>query len=174
MSACILSRGLVRPNNVLRTPRSRKAGSYAAVSAISQFRNLHSSSNNASELATSKTVDVGSLDVTDDAVEAINTTSALGSGLLRTSSDAFLELPQILGGTSYAATIVLVTLLLRSSITLPMIAWQRRRVRRVQELVVPAAKQWMSTAKYALRAEFRKSNKSYEEYVATLNARVGL
>lgn len=112
------------------------------------------------------------LDVVEDAVEVINNTSAVTSGLMHSASNAFLELPHLLGGTSYAATIVLLTLFLRSSITLPMIIWQRRRIRRVQELVVPAAKEWMSSAKYALRAEFRKANKSYEQYVTTLNARV--
>lgn len=141
------------------------------------FRTLHSDSHRPGEVAAtaaSTSPGTSSFDVAEDVVEAVNQGSAIGSGLLSATSDAFLALPPALGGISYAATIVIMTIALRSTITLPMIAWQRRRVRRVQELVVPAAKEWMSSAKYALRAEYRKANKGYDQYVAALNVQVSL
>jgi len=33
-------------------------------------------------------------------------------------------------------------------------------------------KAWMAKAKYALRAEFRKTNRDYQDYVKELNKRV--
>lgn len=95
------------------------------------------------------------------------------SSIIRTLADAFLSLHDRLPGSiSYSALIVLLTLVLRSSITLPLTVWSRRRVRRVAELVVPRVKAWSARAKYALRAEYRKENRSYEDYVKELNARV--
>ena len=91
--------------------------------------------------------------------------------LIHAISEGFLALPSALH-LSYATSIVLVTLILRSSITLPLTFWQRRRVRRIGEKVVPELKSWMSRAKYTLRAEYRKKNMPYDAYVKELNRRV--
>ena len=91
--------------------------------------------------------------------------------LIHAVSEGFLALPGVLH-LSYATSIVLVTLVLRSSITLPLTFWQRRRVRRIGEKVVPELKSWMSRAKYTLRTEYRKRNMPYDAYVKELNRRV--
>lgn len=98
--------------------------------------------------------------------------SNLPSELLDVYSDAILALPSVTGTSSYAASIVFLTLLLRTSITLPLTYWQRQRIGRVQRLVIPAAKVWMAEAKYRLRAEFRRAGKGYDEYVSALQRQV--
>jgi hypothetical protein len=139
---------------------------------LRQFHASRTAAGSASNDAVSITV--SKLDLSEDAVELVNTTSAISSGILSTSADLFLSLPQLFGGAPYALSIVLMTIALRSSITMPLTVWQRRRVRRVQEKVVPAAKKWMAVARYNLRTEFRRAGKGYEEYVAELNKQVSL
>lgn len=136
-------------------------------------RRLYSMSNQTTAAATATAASHRSnVDLPEEAVEAANAASTFSSQLLGASSEAFLALPQALGGVSYATSIVLLTVALRCTVTLPMIVWQRRRIRRVQELVVPAAKAWLADARYALRAEYRRAGKGYEQYVTALNLMV--
>lgn len=160
-------------------PRSRmplKTGALLKTgnaSTVFRSRRLHSTSNQTTAVSATAAPSHGSnLDISEDAVEAANAASTFSSQLLGASSDAFLALPQALGGVSYATSIVLLTVALRCTVTLPMIVWQRRRIRRVQELVVPAAKAWLADARYALRAEYRRAGKGYEQYVTALNLMV--
>ena len=53
-----------------------------------------------------------------------------------------------------------------------MTIWQRKRVKRVQEEVIPRVKEYMEEAKYELRAQFRRAGKDYAEYTKELNKRV--
>lgn len=162
-----------------RCPRLLHIGQTAHTASISsRYRRIHTSSVGAGPPATTagagfslQEVDAA---VPEAAIQSVNQSPNLVSKLLSLSSDGFLALPHTLGIASYAVTIVLLTLLLRCSITVPVTIWQRKRVKRVQDLVVPAAKQWLASAKYSLRAEYRRAGKSYEEYVAALNAKVYL
>lgn len=112
-------------------------------------------------------------DLVEQAVEGASSSSSAYSSFLSSASDAFLTLPEHLPlHPSYATSIVLLTLALRCSITLPMTVWQRKRVKRVQTEVIPRVKEYMEKAKFELRAEFRKAGKDYDEYAKELNKRV--
>ena len=87
-------------------------------------------------------------------------------------SGAFLSLSDSLGGISYTACVILLTLFLRLSITAPLTIWQRRRIKKVVELVVPEVKAWGAEARLAMRAEFRRAGKGYESYAKALSRRV--
>jgi len=93
------------------------------------------------QFSSSKVVksDPAPLDLAERALESIpSTSSAAPPGFFTSAAELFLSLPDLLPfHTSYAVSIVLLTLFLRCSITLPLIIWQRKRTKRVGELVVP-------------------------------------
>lgn len=114
--------------------------------------------------------DTSPLDLAGQAVEASSSSPSTFSTFLSSASDAFLALPDHLPfHPSYATSIVLLTLALRCSITLPLTVWQRKRVKRVQEEVIPRVKSYMEEAKYELRAQFRRAGKDYTDYTKELN-----
>lgn len=92
--------------------------------------------------------------------------------LIEDAAEAFLSLPDTLGGGSFTTILVFFTLFLRLSITVPITVWQRKRVRKVTELVIPEVKAWGEKAKYTLRTEFRRAGKDYEEYTKGLTKQV--
>lgn len=94
-------------------------------------------------------------------------------GLIQTVSNAFLHLPE-LSHTTYAGSVVLLVLALRSTFTLPVNLWQRRRTDRMQQLVMPKMNAWALQAREELRKKCRRQGKSYEEYVAIYNQAVSL
>jgi hypothetical protein len=94
------------------------------------------------------------------------------SGFIQTCSESLLSVPIASSSLSYSAAIVLLTLSFRLGITLPVTLWQRRRIKRVAENVVPEVKAWGEKAKLKLRAEFRRADKGYDAYVKELNSRV--
>ncbi|GAA6063423.1 hypothetical protein JCM10212_002092 [Sporobolomyces blumeae] len=78
-------------------------------------------------------------------------------------STVYLSLPPLLS-LSYAAFIPLFTLLYRSSTTLPVVWWQRRRTRRYAQVVVPEIKVEQRKIALETRDECRRAGKSFEEY----------
>ncbi|GAA5856153.1 hypothetical protein JCM8547_003006 [Rhodosporidiobolus lusitaniae] len=78
-------------------------------------------------------------------------------------SALFLSLPPAVS-LSYATSIPLFTLLYRSTTTLPITLWQRRRTRRFAEVVMPLLKKEQGRIALETRDECRRAGKSYEEY----------
>lgn len=113
-----------------------------------------------------------SLDASTAALHAVEASTGPFSKFLASSAEIVLALPSLSSSLSYTSVIVLLTLVLRSSITLPVTLWQRRRIQRVALKVIPEVKKWQEQAKYQLRAEFRRAGKNYEEYVAVLTRMV--
>lgn len=87
------------------------------------------------------------------------------------------QLPELLhlppSAHSYAISIAIVTVLLRSCITLPAALWQRARTRRMVELVVPEWEKLKEELPRLVAKRCRKERKSYEEYEKTLKKEVG-
>lgn len=96
------------------------------------------------------------------------------SGFLRTFSDLFLHMPQsaLCPTSTYASTIILLVLAIRSGVTLPVNLWQRSRSHRLQHEVAPQMESWALKAREELRVKCRRENKSYEEYVDAFKAAV--
>lgn len=88
------------------------------------------------------------------------------------------ELPNYLGlsGSSYAYTlsIVLVTLTLRTALTLPLQLWTRRRVRRYEEQLTPVwdAISGQHGLPLTMMQKCRRQGKSYQSYTQELEAEV--
>ncbi|GAA5911928.1 hypothetical protein JCM8208_002859 [Rhodotorula glutinis] len=80
-------------------------------------------------------------------------------------SAAFLSLPPTLS-LSYAAFIPLFTLFYRSTTTLPIVMWQRRRTRRFADVVMPLLRREQGRLALETRDECRRAGKTYEEYQA--------
>ncbi|GAA5913795.1 hypothetical protein JCM6882_007701 [Rhodosporidiobolus microsporus] len=78
-------------------------------------------------------------------------------------SAIFLSLPPTLH-LSYAAFIPLFTILYRSTTTLPITLWQRRRTRRFAEEVLPLVRKEQGRIALETRDECRRAGKSFEEY----------
>ncbi|GAA5841317.1 hypothetical protein JCM11251_001623 [Rhodosporidiobolus azoricus] len=79
------------------------------------------------------------------------------------ASSLFLSLPPALH-LSYAAFIPLFTLFYRSTTTLPITLWQRRRTRKFTEVVLPLVRKEQGRIALETRDECRRAGKSYEEY----------
>ncbi|KAL8292915.1 hypothetical protein RQP46_000609 [Phenoliferia psychrophenolica] len=90
--------------------------------------------------------------------------------LLEPLSAALLALPPSLG-LSYALFLPLATILLRTTTTLPIMLWQRKRTRKFAEVVMPLIRQAQQTASLEVRDESRRKGKSYEEYLSAFTAR---
>ncbi|KAK4684077.1 hypothetical protein P7C73_g6125, partial [Tremellales sp. Uapishka_1] len=88
-------------------------------------------------------------------------------------SELFLSLPYPYI-TSYGLTIILSTLLFRSAITLPATLWQRARMKRLRENVMPEMKKLNDRLAVVVARESRSQGRSFEEYKAELKAQVGL
>ncbi|GAA5826415.1 hypothetical protein JCM3770_004697 [Rhodotorula araucariae] len=85
--------------------------------------------------------------------------------MLEPLSGVFLSLPPALS-LSYAAFIPLFTLLYRSTTTLPIVLWQRRRTRRFADVVMPLLRKEQGRIALETRDECRRAAKSYDEYQA--------
>lgn len=99
--------------------------------------------------------------------------SVPASTYLEPLSTLFLSLPPSLS-LSYATFIPLFTLLYRSSTTLPVVLWQRRRTRRFTEKVIPLLKKEQGQLALTTRDECRRLGKSFEEYQKVFQTRVSL
>lgn len=86
-------------------------------------------------------------------------------------SAAFLSLPPSLS-LSYAAFIPLFTLFYRSTTTLPIVMWQRRRTRRFADLVMPLLRREQGRLALETRDECRRAGKTFEEYQAVFKKKV--
>ncbi|WWD18052.1 hypothetical protein CI109_102499 [Kwoniella shandongensis] len=87
-------------------------------------------------------------------------------------SDLLLhQLPHPLG---YGTTIILLTLLVRTTITLPISIWQRKRALRAQRLVQPELKAINERLAISLRDEFRKRGASYNQYLTELRRQLAI
>jgi hypothetical protein len=63
---------------------------------------------------------------------------APSEGIISSAADIFLDIPNHLPfPATYASLIVIATVLLRLTTTLPLSIWQRRRTRRMEQFVVP-------------------------------------
>lgn len=86
-------------------------------------------------------------------------------------STTLLSIPPSLA-LSYAVGIPLLTLLIRTTTTLPLTLWQRSRTRKFEEVVMPLIQRAQVISEIEVRAECRKANKTYEEYQAIHKIRV--
>lgn len=75
---------------------------------------------------------------------------------------------------TYSSTIILLTLLLRSTITLPTALWARSRMRTFREQVIPRMKKENDRFAVEVARESRRTGKSYEEYKKVLKARLAM
>jgi len=86
------------------------------------------------------------------------------------------QLPELLhlppSTHSYAISIVILTVILRTAITLPVTLWQRKRIRRMTELVVPKWNSLKVKLPELVAKRCRKQRKSYEEYEVELQKEV--
>ncbi|KAM0754053.1 hypothetical protein T439DRAFT_378147 [Meredithblackwellia eburnea MCA 4105] len=85
-------------------------------------------------------------------------------------SQAFLSLPPALG-ISYALLIPFATIIVRTTTTLPISLWQRARTRYFANTVMPLVRNAQTVARYQVRDECRRANKSYEEYEKAFKAK---
>ncbi|KAL1406185.1 peroxin [Vanrija albida] len=83
-------------------------------------------------------------------------------------SDLILNTPT----PSYGLSIIALTLALRFGITLPFTLWQRARVRKNREIIVPAMKKINDRLAVALVPEARRQGWSYEQYKKELKKRL--
>lgn len=74
----------------------------------------------------------------------------------------------------YTGTIVLLTLALRSSVTLPTAMWARARMRRFREHVLPRMKLENDTLAVEIARRCRRDKKGYDEYKKELKSEVRL
>lgn len=72
----------------------------------------------------------------------------------------------------YTGTIVLLTLALRSSVTLPTAMWARARMRRFREHVIPRMKLENETLAIEVLKRCRREKKGYDEYKKELKSEV--
>lgn len=86
-------------------------------------------------------------------------------------SEVLLSIPPSLS-MSYAIAIPLLTLLIRGTTTLPLTLWQRSKTRKFEEVVLPLIKRAQLVSEVEVRAECRKADKTYEEYLAAHKIRV--
>ena len=74
---------------------------------------------------------------------------------------------------SYGLTIIALTLAVRTCVTLPATLWQRKRLDRSRDLVVPEMKRINAVLAPQMARESRKQGLDYEAYKKALKARVG-
>lgn len=86
-------------------------------------------------------------------------------------SAVFLSLPPALS-LSYAAFIPLFTLFYRSTTTLPVVLWQRKRTRKFTDVVLPLLRREQGRIALETRDECRRAGKSYEEYQKVFQKKV--
>ncbi|WVQ71029.1 hypothetical protein IAR50_000554 [Cryptococcus sp. DSM 104548] len=86
-------------------------------------------------------------------------------------ADAFLAMPHPLG---YGTSIIAITLLLRTGLTLPLALWQRRRAKKIQDVVIPELKLYNESMAKQLAKEYRSQNLSYSDYTIETKKRMYL
>ncbi|KAL9936894.1 hypothetical protein V8E36_004129 [Tilletia maclaganii] len=79
-------------------------------------------------------------------------------------------LPGPLAAYPISTTLVLLTITLRTAVTLPAALWQRARTRRMATEVVPVWEQMKKELPLQVRARSRRAGKSYEEFNVELEA----
>jgi inner membrane protein COX18 len=88
----------------------------------------------------------------------------------------FEQLPQLLhlptSSHQYAISIVLLTIALRSAITLPVTLWQRKRAKRMVELVAPEWNRLKERLPESVAKRSRRQGLSYEAYEKELKKEV--
>lgn len=87
-------------------------------------------------------------------------------------SNALLSMPSSLS-LSYLAFIPIATIIYRTLLTLPFNIWQRRRIARFANDVLPLVKKEQARIALETRADCRRAGKSYEEYQKEFQKRVG-
>ncbi|BGP09610.1 Cytochrome c oxidase assembly protein COX18, mitochondrial [Rhodotorula toruloides] len=85
-------------------------------------------------------------------------------------SDALLSIPSSLS-LSYLAFIPIATILYRAALTLPFNVWQRRRIARFANDVLPLVKKEQARIALETRSDCRRAGKSYEEYLKEFQKR---
>ena len=73
---------------------------------------------------------------------------------------------------SFGLTIILVTLLLRTTISLPAVFWQRNRLKKSREMVEPEMRRLNKDLAPRLAVECRRRGMTYEAYYEELKAQV--
>ncbi|KAK8865768.1 hypothetical protein IAR55_000915 [Kwoniella newhampshirensis] len=86
-------------------------------------------------------------------------------------SDLLLNIPHPLG---YGTTIILLTLIVRTTFTLPISIWQRKRALRAQRLVQPELKAINERLAISLKEECRKKGASYNQYLTELRRQLAI
>lgn len=92
------------------------------------------------------------------------------------TGETFLPLSQFLLDhpfPTYASSIILTTIFLRTLVTLPITVWSRKRMRRMRELVQPEMKLWNEKLAVKLVGESRKAGLDFEGYKKELKRQVG-
>jgi inner membrane protein COX18 len=87
------------------------------------------------------------------------------------ASNILLALPPSLG-LSYAAFIPVATIVVRLCTTLPITLWQRRRTRRLVDVVMPLVREGQRKLSYECRDECRRKGMSFEQYQDVFKKRV--
>lgn len=86
------------------------------------------------------------------------------------------QLPQLLhlppSAHSYAISVAILTVVVRSCITLPISLWQRARMKRMEEFVAPRWEQIKKDLPVIVAKRSRREKKSYEEYEKELKKEV--
>ena len=75
---------------------------------------------------------------------------------------------------SFGLTIILVTLFLRTTISLPAVFWQRNRLKKARQIVEPEMRRLNKDLAPRLAIECRRRGMNYEAYYGELKAQVGL
>lgn len=105
----------------------------------------------------------------DAAGEAVSEAAAHAFPPVQFIADLLLNTPT----PSYGLSIIVLTLALRFGITVPLAMWQRKRMRRERELVVPEMKKINDRLAVELVRDARREGLTYEDYRKKLKAEVG-
>lgn len=165
------TRGVSAPlGGMLRRPLAKAASGEPNTWRGMATSSAVSSSANASSSATT----LDTLAASSDAVGAADSTVTSMLAPLKPYIEALPAILHLPEGTphAYALAIAITTVLLRSAVTLPITLWQRRRTRRMVQLVAPQWAQLKQTLPISVAKRCRKEGKSYEAYEKELQKEV--
>lgn len=97
-----------------------------------------------------------------DSLDSLNPVPFLGDLLVSTPTP------------SYALSIVVLTIAIRSTVTVPFTIWQRKRMRRMRELINPEMKAANELLAVKVAKESRAKGLDYEQYRKELKIQVGI
>ncbi|WVQ97178.1 hypothetical protein IAU59_004288 [Kwoniella sp. CBS 9459] len=116
----------------------------------------------ANDLAAATATATATASTTDDALTPVST---IFDPIIDPLASFLLSLPHPFG---YGATIIILTLLVRTVFTLPISLWQRKRALKARRLVDPKMKIINEQLAKSLVAESRKKGLTYDQYILEL------